>query len=94
MRLSLLPVACSVLSWTSVSVASWISICLPAVGQGALAIECREDDQKVMALLARSMMIWRIRLTAERALNRHLQGGCQAHCRLRDIANGRCCRYQ
>jgi hydroxymethylbilane synthase len=55
-----------------------IDTCLPAVGQGALAIECREDDQEVMALLAPlNDDMARIRLTAERALNRHLQGGCQ-----------------
>ncbi|WP_367104922.1 hydroxymethylbilane synthase [uncultured Psychrobacter sp.] len=55
-----------------------IDTCLPAVGQGALAIECREADPEVLALLAplnddRA----RIRLIAERALNRHLEGGCQ-----------------
>ena len=55
-----------------------IDTCLPAVGQGALAIECREDDQEVMALLAPlNDDMARIRLIAERALNRHLQGGCQ-----------------
>ena len=55
-----------------------IDTCLPAVGQGALAIECREDDQELMALLAPlNDDMARIRLIAERALNRHLQGGCQ-----------------
>jgi hydroxymethylbilane synthase len=29
-------------------------ICLPAVGQGALAIECREDDARIRALLAQA----------------------------------------
>ena len=55
-----------------------IDACLPAVGQGALAIECREDDAAIMALLAPlNDHPARIRLIAERALNRHLQGGCQ-----------------
>ncbi|MGP4712715.1 MULTISPECIES: hydroxymethylbilane synthase [unclassified Psychrobacter] len=55
-----------------------IDMCLPAVGQGALAIECREDDTRVMDLLAPlNDDKARIRLIAERALNRHLQGGCQ-----------------
>lgn len=55
-----------------------IDTCLPAVGQGALAIECREDDEEVLALLAPlNDAQARIRLIAERALNRHLEGGCQ-----------------
>jgi len=55
-----------------------IDTCLPAVGQGALAIECREDDANVLALLGPlNDDKARIRLIAERALNRHLEGGCQ-----------------
>jgi hydroxymethylbilane synthase len=55
-----------------------IDICLPAVGQGALAIECRADDAEVLALLAPlNDDKARICLIAERALNRHLEGGCQ-----------------
>ena len=55
-----------------------IDICLPAVGQGALAIECREDNAEILALLAPlNDDKARIRLIAERALNRHLEGGCQ-----------------
>ncbi|SNT71207.1 hydroxymethylbilane synthase [Psychrobacter sp. LV10R520-6] len=55
-----------------------IDVCLPAVGQGALAIECREDDAEILALLAPlNDDKARIRLIAERALNRHLEGGCQ-----------------
>jgi hydroxymethylbilane synthase len=55
-----------------------IDICLPAVGQGALAIECREGDTEIMALLAPlNDDKARIRLIAERALNRRLDGGCQ-----------------
>lgn len=55
-----------------------IDISLPAVGQGALAIECREDDEAVLALLKPlNDGQARIRLKAERALNRRLEGGCQ-----------------
>ncbi len=55
-----------------------IDACLPAVGQGALAIECREGDDEVLTLLAPlNDDKARIRLIAERALNRHLDGGCQ-----------------
>lgn len=55
-----------------------IEVCLPAVGQGALAIECRKDDAEVLSLLAPlNDDCARIRLIAERAFNRHLQGGCQ-----------------
>lgn len=55
-----------------------IDISLPAVGQGALAIECRSDDSEILKLLAPlNDAQARIRLMAERALNRHLEGGCQ-----------------
>lgn len=51
---------------------------LPAVGQGAIGIECREDDTELMQLLAplNDIDTWD-RVTAERAMNRHLKGGCQ-----------------
>lgn len=55
-----------------------IDISLPAVGQGALAIECRADDKDVLELLKPlNDGQARIRLKAERALNRRLEGGCQ-----------------
>ena len=55
-----------------------IDISLPAVGQGALAIECRADDEAVLTLLKPlNDGQARIRLKAERALNRRLEGGCQ-----------------
>lgn len=52
--------------------------CLPAVGQGAVGIECREGDEKVKAILAplNHTDTWD-RVVAERAMNRHLEGGCQ-----------------
>ena len=51
---------------------------LPANGQGAVGIECRTDDEKLKALLAPlECSETRIRVVAERAMNRALQGGCQ-----------------
>lgn len=53
-------------------------ISLPAVGQGALAIECRENDEQILNLLAPlNDNQDTLCVMAERALNRHLQGGCQ-----------------
>ena len=53
-------------------------LCLPAGGQGAVGIECRTDDQATLDLLAcLNDPHTHTRVTAERALNRHLQGGCQ-----------------
>jgi hydroxymethylbilane synthase len=52
--------------------------CLPAGGQGAVGVECRLDDAKTMALLAPlHHQDTADRVTAERALNRRLEGGCQ-----------------
>lgn len=51
---------------------------LPAIGQGAVGIECRVGDSEIEALLAPlSDPDTTIRLTAERALNKGLNGGCQ-----------------
>ena len=51
---------------------------LPAVGQGALGIECREDDEQVRALLATTDdQNTRICVTAERAFMAAVGGSCQ-----------------
>ena len=51
---------------------------LPAGGQGAVGIECHTDDTELHELLAcLNHPQTAIRVTAERALNRHLNGGCQ-----------------
>ena len=51
---------------------------LPANGQGAVGIECRLDDVELHALLAPlEHAETRIRVLAERAMNRALQGRCQ-----------------
>jgi len=51
---------------------------LPANGQGAVGIECRNDDNNIKALLAPlECSNTRIRVVTERAMNKALEGGCQ-----------------
>ncbi|MZI94511.1 hydroxymethylbilane synthase [Vibrio sp. CAIM 722] len=51
---------------------------LPAVGQGAVGIECRLDDMELRALLAPlNHAETADRVTCERAMNITLEGGCQ-----------------
>lgn len=53
-------------------------IMLSAVGQGALALECREDDAGTRdALAALNHSETRTAVSAERALLEELEGGCQ-----------------
>ncbi|MFC5700531.1 hydroxymethylbilane synthase [Cohnella faecalis] len=53
-------------------------VCLPAVGQGALAVECRADDEELLSLLARfDDDATRQAVTAERTFLGLLNGGCQ-----------------
>ncbi len=53
-------------------------VSLPAIGQGAVGIECRSDDAEINALLAPlNHKATAIRVRAERALNERLNGGCQ-----------------
>jgi hydroxymethylbilane synthase len=52
--------------------------CLPAGGQGAVGVECRLSDAATMALLAPLHHADTAdRVMSERALNKHLEGGCQ-----------------
>lgn len=51
---------------------------LPAIGQGAVGIECREGDQTMMDLIQPlNHPYTHTRLLAERAMNHRLHGGCQ-----------------
>lgn len=51
---------------------------LPAVGQGAVGVECRLDDSQTIALLsALNDEDTAVRVKAERAMNTRLDGGCQ-----------------
>ncbi|PSU90934.1 hydroxymethylbilane synthase [Photobacterium kishitanii] len=53
-------------------------VSLPAVGQGAVGIECRLNDQRVRDLLAPlNHQPTATRVLCERAMNNRLQGGCQ-----------------
>ncbi|MEF2292713.1 MULTISPECIES: hydroxymethylbilane synthase [Virgibacillus] len=53
-------------------------VCVPAVGQGALAIECRADDDELKKLLATLHDEDTARtVTAERTFLHLLEGGCQ-----------------
>lgn len=54
------------------------TVSLPAIGQGAVGIECRTDDVEMNALLAPLTDVEStIRVSAERAMNERLNGGCQ-----------------
>ena len=54
------------------------SVMLSAVGQGALAIEARQEDARVLEILAQlDDAETRIAVLAERALLAELEGGCQ-----------------
>ena len=51
---------------------------LPAIGQGAIGIECRSDDARTNQLLAPLHHApTAVCVGAERALNQRLEGGCQ-----------------
>ncbi|HZH59170.1 MAG TPA: hydroxymethylbilane synthase [Metabacillus sp.] len=53
-------------------------VCLPAVGQGALAIECRENDHELLELLAEfTDLSTKLAVTAERTFLTKMEGGCQ-----------------
>ncbi|CAG7856077.1 partial hydroxymethylbilane synthase, partial [biofilm metagenome] len=53
-------------------------ISLPAIGQGAIGIECRSDDDDINNIIKQLHDInTGICVTAERAMNARLNGGCQ-----------------
>ncbi len=54
------------------------TVSLPAIGQGAVGIECRSDDTETNALIAvLDHADTHTRVAAERAMNHRLEGGCQ-----------------
>jgi hydroxymethylbilane synthase len=54
------------------------SIMLPAIGQGALAIEVREDDQEIQGLVKTlDHRETRLAVESERAFLNRVEGGCQ-----------------
>lgn len=53
-------------------------VSLPAIGQGAIGIECRENDAEIEALIAPlNHAETHLCVTAERAITQSLEGGCQ-----------------
>ncbi|WP_216828829.1 hydroxymethylbilane synthase [Alkalihalobacterium elongatum] len=53
-------------------------VCVPAVGQGALGLECRSDDQEVIDILQHLNDANTARtVAAERAFLHKIEGGCQ-----------------
>jgi len=51
---------------------------LPAIGQGAVGIECRADDERINRLIAPlNHDETATRVLAERSMNNRLEGGCQ-----------------
>jgi hydroxymethylbilane synthase len=53
-------------------------VSIPAIGQGAIGIECRADDAPTLALIAPlDDPLTHTCVAAERALNTRLHGGCQ-----------------
>lgn len=68
-------------------------ICLPAVGQGALAIECRESDSFMLEVLSHIRHeATALAVAAERSFLHRLNGGCQvpigAFARVEDTGDG------
>lgn len=68
------------MGWASDVITEYLAtdVCLPAVGQGALAVECRESDEELREWLQKLNDIDTERAVyAERAFLRQLEGGCQ-----------------
>jgi hydroxymethylbilane synthase len=70
-----------------------VDVCLPAVGQGALGIECRENDTQIRQLLALyNDSDTELTVRAERSFLGALNGGCQvpigAYCVISDVDQG------
>lgn len=64
-------------------------VLFPAVGQGALGIECRSDDDATLALLQQiDEPATRAQVTAERALLAELRAGCHAPVGAATTVNG------
>ncbi|MBM4762462.1 hydroxymethylbilane synthase [Bacillus sp. B15-48] len=68
------------MGWAEETVTEFIDpdICVPAVGQGALAIECREDDNELLEWLEKfTSKTTAAAVNAERAFLAKMEGGCQ-----------------
>lgn len=70
-------------------------ICLPAVGQGSVGVEVRADDEEIRNLVSKidhDESRWAI--TAERALLKKLEGGCQIPIGALGTVENRCLRLE
>ncbi|MEH7236207.1 hydroxymethylbilane synthase [Bacillus sp. JJ1562] len=68
------------LGWSDDVVSEFVEpeVCLPAVGQGALAIECREDDTEILLALSKlNDEYTQNTVSAERSFLHKMEGGCQ-----------------
>lgn len=68
------------LGWKKEVVSDFIdeNVCIPAVGQGALSIECRSDDQELLDLLSKlTCKDTEEAVRAERVFLKEMEGGCQ-----------------
>jgi hydroxymethylbilane synthase len=68
------------MGWASDVVTEFLEpeVCVPAVGQGALSIECRESDEELLALLDKfTCRKTNQTVRAERAFLHKMEGGCQ-----------------
>lgn len=59
---------------------------IPAVGQGTIAVECRDDEKLSLAMQALDHKPTRVAVTAERTFLKAVEGGCQvpvgAYCQI------------
>ena len=68
------------LGWSKEIVTQYLddTLCVPAVGQGALSIECRSSDEELLQELAKfTCRSTEKTVTAERAFLYAMEGGCQ-----------------
>lgn len=68
------------LGWSKEVVTQYLddTLCVPAVGQGALSIECRSDDEELLSELEKfTCAATEKTVTAERAFLNAMEGGCQ-----------------
>lgn len=68
------------MGWAEETVTEFIDpkLCVPAVGQGALSIECRGDDQELLELLEKfNCAQTSAAVRAERSFLHEMEGGCQ-----------------
>ncbi len=68
------------MGWSKEIVTEYLDpdLCVPAVGQGALSIECRESDEELLGILEKlNDELTSKTVLAERAFLHTLEGGCQ-----------------